>query len=55
MNLIPTHEKIHRKHALRTIVAARPNVLCGHDFTKIYIDNVAWVYLRAYVLPSQGR
>ena len=32
-----------------TIVVASLNILCGHDFTKIYIDNEGWVYLTAYL------
>jgi putative transposase len=49
MNLISTRKKVHRKHVLRKIVVARPNMMWETDFTKIYIDNEGWVYLTAYL------
>ena len=47
MNLIATHKKVHRNHAPRTIVVARPNGMWETDFTKMYIDNDGWIYLTA--------
>ncbi|HLH85656.1 MAG TPA: IS3 family transposase [Thermoplasmataceae archaeon] len=49
MNLITTHKKAHRKHAPRTIVAARPNIMWETDFTEVYIDSEVWVHLTAYL------
>ena len=43
------HKRVHRKHAPRTIVVARSNVMWETDFTKIYIDNEGGVYLTAYL------
>ena len=44
MNLVTTHKKVHR-----TVVVSRPNILCGHDFTKIYVEGEGWVHLTAYL------
>ena len=49
MNLISTRKKVHRKHVLRKIVVARPNMMWETDFTKIYIDNEGRVHLTAYL------
>ena len=49
MNLISTRKKVHRKHVPRTIVVARPKVLCGYNFTNIYIEGERWIYLTAYM------
>ena len=49
MNLISTNKKTHRKHVSRTIVVARPDVMCETDFTKIYIDSEGWIYFTAYL------
>ncbi len=49
MNLIFTNKKIHRKDVSRTIVVAKPEVMCETDFTKIYIDSEGWIYFTAYM------
>lgn len=47
INLIAIHKKVHRKHVLRTMVVAKPNVMWETDFTKIYIEGEGWIYLTA--------
>ena len=49
VNLVTTHKKVHRKHVPRKVVVARPNIMWGTDFTKIYIEGEGWIYLTAYL------